>query len=210
MIALWDRIAILLVCYNSCCLPPTSLHHWCSGWVWASSHEASPLEFQGCGVSVLLSPLNVWKEKKRKNCWNMQWRCGDSVLRMIDILRGPLRSLRRTQAPLEVCVDRFVHPALKSDGVWWCPQEDRAESSSRNPTAWCCLAPHTKCQAPRWAIVIMAVSPQGTFNLGGCAVNNGEPKKKKELIMRRSLVRWKYQIKSSLACWKFRTWIKFI
>lgn len=66
MIALWDRIAILLVCYNSCCLPPTSLHHWCSGWVWASSHEASPLEFQGCGVSVLLSPLNIWKEKKKE------------------------------------------------------------------------------------------------------------------------------------------------
>lgn len=79
MIALWDRIAILLVCYNSCCLPPTSLHHWCSGWVWASSHEASPLEFQGCGVSVLLSPLNIWKEKKKKELLEYAvalWRLG--------------------------------------------------------------------------------------------------------------------------------------
>lgn len=169
MIALWDRIATLLVCYN---LPLTSLHHWCSGSVWASSHESSPLEFQGCGISVLLSPLYVWKEKKiKKYCWNMQW------LRMIDIMRGPLRPLKRIPAPLEVCVDRFIHSALKSDGVWWCPQEGRAESSSRNPTAWCCLTPHTKCQVPHWAIVIMAVSSQGTFNLGGCAVNNREPKK---------------------------------
>lgn len=107
----------------------------------------------------------------------MQGHCEDSVLRMIDIMREPLRPLRRIKAPLEVCVDTFVQSALKSSGVWWWPQKDWAQCSSRGPTAGGWLAPYNKCQAPRWAIVITAVHPQGTFNLGGCAVNNREPKK---------------------------------
>lgn len=106
----------------------------------------------------------------------MQWCCGESML-WIPGIGEPRRPLRRTRAPLEVGVDRFVRSALKTAGVWWGLQEGWAEQSSRSPTAWCCPSPHAKCQASRWATVIPAVSPWGTFNLEGCVVNNREPKK---------------------------------
>lgn len=197
MIALWDRIAILLVCYNLCCLSLTSLHHWCSSWVWASSHESSPLEFQGCGVSVLLSPLYVWKKKKRtvEICsGTVETQCSEWLTSWEDHW-DPSEEYKY---PWKfVWTDSSTQPwrVMECDGA---PRKAGQRAAPGTRTAWCCLAPHTKCQGPRWAIVIMAVSPQGTFNLGGCAVNNREPKKGGDYA--ESLVRWKYQIKSSLAC----------